>query len=564
MREKIQSLNLQLAFAMLILAVVRIILSVALGTWFPAAQMWDDRLMIEYSDFKLHFSEPVYYSLVKDMSFPLFLNVTSIFKIPYTAWLGILWVIAALLVYFLVKEMTGNRKLFAFLSYLYVLFIPQAFDAWSGTRLYRTAIIAPFVIMVLVLLVRMVLRIREEKGRIGNSIALGILFTFTYYIKEDGLWLMACLLFAALVAFVCVIIKDRKLTAILKGIVPAVLPIVIFVVVTLGYKAINNHYFGVFEVNTRTDSEVAKFTANLYKVDAEDTDMYVWASADSFDKLFTASETLRNCPGLYDAIMDTPWCENGLREEPLIGDIPVWMFRDAIYLSGNYTTEKDLQLFLRQVNKEIDEAFKAGTIKKTDRHQLLTSAGALSFDEILSLKDEVLDGYLGAITYKGFTPGIGVVFQDEIFDNEELIETAAGLTNVDYLDDYRKIKAQSDKLAPKFLILTTVYKIVNIVLLAATVLSILYTLIRLAISGKNIKTYSKAFAPAILSAAAAFVFLGITLCYTFSIGWFSSFLFADGIAMLTLNFYNIALPGLLWFAYMFGVNAIINYLPRKY
>ena len=59
------------------------------------------------------------------------------------------------------------------------------------------------------------------------------------------------------------------------------------------------------------------------------------------------------------------------------------------------------------------------------------------------------------------------------------------------------------------------------------------------------------------------MFVGIAVCYAFSISWFSSFVFTEVVNMTVLNFYNIALPGLLFFAYTFAIHSLYNDINLK-
>lgn len=557
-REK-DSINTTLLFPMIILAVVRVLLSVLMGIWFPAGQIWDDQLMIKYAMLSDHFKVPTYYSVIKNMSYSVLVNFLSHLGLPFPLWLGIFWVMAAFFVYFLVRKIFSGKKAVAFFAYVYTLFLPQAFDAWSGTRLYRTQIIAPFTIVTVCLLVWSILyAVSTGAKKYISLILLGLFFTFTYYIKEDGIWLMACLLFSMVVGILSIVVnKDLRQNAkkLLLRSLEIFIPLVLFIVLTLGYKAVNYKYFGVFEINTRTGSEYGKFMANVYKAESENRTRNIWTPADAIVNVFNASPTLMSKEGLLEEIIDTPWYETDIYEHPIPGDILAYILRDALHMKGYYTSEKDILELFKAANKEIDAAYKNGTLKKQKGVvQILSSTGGYTVEEVKGLFSVLGDGFKGAVLLDGYAPGIGMVSVDEIWDNEDFLEQVEDLIHVDYLQDYKAQTVKSEKCSKIIIPLIKVYKVINVVLLAVAVLSVVYVLIRFLLGLKSVKTFWQNRYKMVLKAMAVCVFLGIAVFYAFSIGWFSSFLFEEGVNMLILNYYNIALPGLLMFAYVFGIS----------
>lgn len=188
-------------------AICRIGLANWLGIWFPCAQVYDDALLIRYADLATHFSEPNIDSLLKFLGYPVYLNMVSKTPFSYATVTALVWVLAAICVFCVARRLTKSVG-FSFVAYLYTLYLPIAFDLFSGTRLYRNAAIAPFSCISLSCMGLLILYIKDDKRSIVKSILLGILtgvsFTWCYYMKEDGIWLKACLLFSFLYAL------DRK------------------------------------------------------------------------------------------------------------------------------------------------------------------------------------------------------------------------------------------------------------------------------------------------------------------------------------------------------------------
>ena len=139
------------------------------------------------------------------MGYPLFLDFVHLTGLSYNIVLSIIWVIAAILMVRLFSRF-GLQPIFLIFIYLFVLFTPCAFDYYVGTRLYRNSIIAPFLFIVFALMLILIVDVLKNKDISAkkillNIIALSFFFTFTYYIKEDGFWMLPCL---ALMFAICI------------------------------------------------------------------------------------------------------------------------------------------------------------------------------------------------------------------------------------------------------------------------------------------------------------------------------------------------------------------------
>ena len=110
-----------------------------LGAWLPAEQIHDDALMVNYADLYSHYISkdlPEQINMVKEMIYPLFLNIVHWSGLDYSLVVTIIWIIASFLVLKLCRNFIENKKIL-FLIFLFVLFTPSAFDLWLGTRVYR-------------------------------------------------------------------------------------------------------------------------------------------------------------------------------------------------------------------------------------------------------------------------------------------------------------------------------------------------------------------------------------------------------------------------------------------
>lgn len=545
-----------------ILILLRLIIGWYIGIQYYSSEVYDDALLVNYANFSSHFRNPNYLSLVKTMSYPLLLNIVHFSKIPYSLFISGIWIIDGLYMKSFLKNIS-KKEWISMLGFVYVMYFPTAFEMWQGTRIYRNSIIAPFVIFIFIYLLNFTYKNITNKISILDcikAIGFGIIFTFTYYIKEDGLWLLACLLFTILSniiirIFIRKLPKAKRIKGMIIVISFSLIIISVFGGLTTQYKALNNKYFGVSEVETRNGGELGKFVANVYKISSSSRNQNYWAPKDAIDKAWDNSPTLQKYPQLYEAIIHTPWYGD-IENNPIRGDFLTWVLRTALIDTNLWTNESEVSDLFGKVNIELEEAFKTGHLEKDNRIQLLSSAGGRTISQILSLYRLMGKGFLGAVFLKDYAPGIQIVGNA---DNKEVAQKAAELTNTDYLLDYSK-KPMSNIVNGIIKGMYWLYRIVNSILLINCLVSIIGAFVRLI---KKIKKHIRIDKIAVYLQFSSFVCLGIGLAYSFAISWFSEFLFMETFDPVILNFYMVGLPAVLTFSYFLSFVYTMNYLVRR-
>lgn len=556
MKEKvIRVLKSPMTYIILAAIGVRIFLGYEIGNWLPPLQHCDDELLISYAFLRSHFHAPNSLSLVKYMGYPLYLLAVRFSHIPYSVVTSLLYVTAAFFAIGVFRKL-GAKKIISYGAFFYILFIPMAFELWTGTRLYRNGIIAPFTAITISSMILLLIEIARERRKghlVADSILLALSFTFTYYIKEDGIWLLACLLFTILLGLLWIVFKKMGTRKIFSTVF-LVVPLVAFLLGTQVYKGINYHYFGVYAVETKNTGEMADFAALLYKIETPKRDIIHWAPKDSFEIAMTHSDTLASEKGFCDQLCEF-YDTLGPTDNPANGDLITWAIRSSAWISGLWENETQMQEFFGKVNAELNNAVKKKEILLTDRISLLSSAGSYTWEEILSLSDDILAGYQGSVLLKGYTMGITPISDEAIADDYNTMECGVRLTNENYLTDYSRLPSLHEEATAFSRVLRIIYSVINSVLFVGSWALIIYALIRLCREKKR-KEALQIDSLFYISAAASLVFHGIALLYSFAISWFSAFIYREGINMTIVNFYHIAMPILLFFAYTFAATAI--------
>lgn len=531
----------------LFFAVLRIQLSNQLGIHFESHMIHDDALFIRYAGLIGHFKNPDYLSLVKYLGYPVFLNIVRKSPFNFITLVSILWIIAAIGLAIVVRKIS-KRRIFGFLAYLYILFLPMAFDYRMGTKLYRNTIMAPLICIIFCLFIYFIYSfLKNEKKRFQHivlSILLGGLFSFTYFIKEDGIWLMACLLFVMIIEL-CVllyhIIKQKAWKPFITQLICICIPLSMFAVTNSAYIAINQKYFGVPYTETRNSGELGKFVANVYKIKSKNRTFNIWAPSDAIEKAFDVSPTLKKYPELEYEILNTPWFPS---DHPIIGDFLTWVLRTALHDTDTWTNEKEMEKLFKKVNTELENAFETGKLKKEDKIQLLSSVGGKSWDEIENVFTYAYQGYFKSIVLEGYKAG-GIKGD---LEEKEVIKHAALITKHPYLNNYnnKTLKNNQKSANKKVKRIFSLYSLINPLLFVISILAIVIEFIRI-LRKKFDQRH-------IFIIIAMIMLIGLNFVYSFAICWFADFLMVNpGHHMYWYNYYALAVPVLMGIVYMLGI-----------
>lgn len=539
---------------MVALIVARLLLGKAMGGWFGLSETYDDVAMMKGLDPR-RFVHPDHLTLIKDLSFSLFLGFSAVTGLPYTVVLSAFWAVTALAVWMLAGKVTKNKwaRLFAF---AYVLFLPIAFTSWGGLRIYRNAVIAPSIILTFsLLLMGLVNVVREErlKKSAWAAVVAGFMFSFSYYLKEDGIWMMACLAVLLVVEFLAIAIKRHKkkdgwgAKRVSAWALVCMVPFLIWFAWTNIYKGVNHAFFGVYETNTRTKGELGKFVEEIYKIEAEGRSEYVWAPLDAIEKAFEASPTLGAHPNLLEEIKTTGFQPGGLEVNPIGRDFLSWIMRSELVDSGLWTSEEEVSNMFKQINAELEEAFENGTLKKAaGRVQLLASTGGYTWEEIVGsdILQQIGMSLEDSIWFTRYE--IGFDDDDVAYGTQRGINDATKVNRVLHMTgDVNVVDKPERRVAQTVVkVMMWVYRIVNVVLVVVMPGAYVYYIVAVIKNRRGLKKYVRKNRVALACAVTSFLFLGVTIVYSFATAWFFINPAGERAQTATFVFYRVGTPGL--------------------
>jgi hypothetical protein len=467
--------------------------------------------------------------------------------------MSLIWIAVAIVGYLTLKKISTN-KFFLICLFGYLAFFPSAFDDFLGVRIYREMIIIPAVFFLIFGLLNLIFISfsKEEKGTLKLliwSFFTGFSLLFAFYIKESGLWmLLLCLLvsFILLAREIFLFLRNKqknRISSLVFSLIVLLLPLGIYQAGTEAYKTINDHYFGVYEINTRTEGEVGKFVNNLYKIDANNRSASVWAPPAAVEKAFAVSPTLRSIPTLKNNILHADW-SGETYDGMTAGDFLTWILRIAVVKStGNWNEAKE-EAFFKKVNNEIDVAFRTNELQRPKgRYQIVSSTGGYTINEIKKLPPitlAVLRNDFFMYGYK-YTNSLGDVAPNVFPGNVANILNVKPLNNGD----------MSGKNVPLYNHLIKLYQLINPILLVIAFLSLVLDFIK-SIRKRQFSLYG----------ITSFTLLAGGVVLSFALSWFIYFLIVNrgadfGVRSLTM-FYGVDASPLLICGILIPIALLFN------
>ena len=316
-------------------------------------------------------------TLVKGISFPLFLAVCKWLCLPYGVGLSLFYILSIILCLVAIRQLFKNHYIVG-IVYLFLLYSPAMLSSSTQQRAYNISLIPSAVLLVTGSCMALFLR-REQgwKKLLPWSVLAGLSLAFFWYIRQDSMWLLPFVLGAIGIAVICILLKKVGKGWKVSTCVVLLLPFAVFEGISLGISAVNYHYYGVFTTNERTDSSCADVMADLIQMDMPKVREDVWVSHDTVERAMELSPTFGKIKVSVDKIYDSAWAPDG----EIIGDLVVWALRDAVADAGYYTDGKTAEDFYRQVHLELEEAYKSGACTKKKGIFLSSLSDQFLFEE---------------------------------------------------------------------------------------------------------------------------------------------------------------------------------------
>lgn len=304
-------------------------------------------------------------TLLKRISYPIFLAICNKLHIPYLLGLGLFWTFCVVMLIIAFRKILKN-KVYLLLLYIYILFNPVMYSSTFAQVIYRNAIIPGAVVLVVASLVGLFTR-RNEKTFIISiwSVFSGLSFAFFWNIREDSIWLLPFYIVAILLVIVYIIhdIKDKKIM--IKKIIIVLMSIACVLLVNNSIKLVNYVKYGVYTDTELFDTGFRKLMNLLTDIDEKEEKEGITVSRNTLNELFEVSPTLKQIePYIGMCMYDNYWqlIGDNVDDGEIYGGYFFWALRDAVQEAGFYESGKTADKFYTSVCNEINEAIYDGKL----------------------------------------------------------------------------------------------------------------------------------------------------------------------------------------------------------
>ena len=502
------------------------------------------------------FNANVFNGLIKNRAFIWFLLFANHHKLELHFAVSLTWIVASIMVFFVSFKWT-KKIIISFLFFLYVLFCPIAFFSLAPGVIYRDIL---FVQTLLITLSFVFLFCYEFLYNNKNIMLIiygvfsGLCMFYIYFLTETGIvFIMANT--SILILFLFYYILKNKVK---KRMLFILIPLIIFLFGVISYKFINYRVWGSYVENIRTCGEAKRFINNIQDIEDENTSTLVWATQDQINKAYNASKSFQKNYKLKESLNSLCTSMQTKNKLDYYGDFLGWGL--IVYMEKYKIPCPDFEKMLKNINDEIDVAFKEGILKKGKKIKLTKTLGRYTKKEI---NEEVIPltfvSMKSLVTYESMIKG--VFFAEESKDEKG-----------EYIEFFNVKNGKNiDKNYWFVVTLIDVYKKVNTFLVYIFILILLFSIILFIkdlIKIKCNKTNSLSYLiyeKRNIYLIIMIMFLLFYILYLFSISWFSVFLPCNWPEEFKIPFvYNYASSGIAFmaFAFLFCISNIICFFEN--
>lgn len=333
-------------------------------------------------------------TLVKGISFPVFLALCNRFCIPYLFGMGLFYTGAVILFVTAVREQISNRWVQLGI-YLFLLYSPAMLSVDAQQRVYNCALVPGAILLVFAGVLGVFFRRhRSWKTVLVWSCFLGFAFPFFWHLRNDTMWMLPFVLTGTGISIFCIIKKNgfHKGTAV-KSLI-CLIPVLTLVFSNLMIAGINQKHYGLFVVNDRSGSSEAEFISRLMEMDEKSENPNVWVSQKAMKKAVEVSPALQEIQPQIEEMFQSGWASGG----EIVGDIVVWAFRDAMEAAGYYQgNAPETEAFYKRATAELDQAYEDGRLHKDGLLHLSALSKGISWKDVPTLVKRIKSSFLAAV-----------------------------------------------------------------------------------------------------------------------------------------------------------------------
>ena len=353
----------------------------------------DDLLFLRHADSLLQLNWLGEYNnltLIKGIGYPLWVALSKLISVDLLLSQHFLYIISCLVFVLVVRPLIYSKAVIFFLLF-FLIFNPVSFTDSVGNRVIRDGIYPALSLLTFSLFLKILLSFLYE-GRVKPiySYLFGVLFSFFWITREEGLWVFPSLVFM----LVCCVfyIKPKIIRKELPGVIFR--PFLIFISVNFLIASLNYSNYGVFEVVDIKSAPFLSAYGSLYRVkdgssnnpviDYE-TRLKIYSVSPSFESLRTVLENKNKW-----------WFQ---RKDDIQPGMFLWGLREAVKDKRYYESAIMANDYYFNLADEVDEACELGKLICREKRETLLPM--ISGETLKLLVPTIYNTLVYAISFDG-------------------------------------------------------------------------------------------------------------------------------------------------------------------
>lgn len=365
----------------------------------------DNVLMIDYAESICKGEWLGEYSnntLIKRISYPLFLAFCYKFHVPYLIVLAIFWVFSIFILVVALRKIIKS-KIGLFILYILMLFNPVMYNSNFTLMIYRNAIVPPAVVLTIACLIGLYTRRNENYKVVALwSISSGVTFAFFWNIREDSIWLLPFYLGALLISAIGIMIAIGERQLKMKKICLIICSLLCVLGINAGIKLTNYTYYGIYTDSELFHSNYTDLQNLLTSIEEENEIPGIIVSKKTVERLYENSPTFAELePYMNKHMYGTFWQVLGdnIDDGEVYGGYFFWGLRDVVQAAGYYKDAKTANDFYNCVYKEIEGAVEKGDISLKEKRFTILGIDVFGKDAFKIL-ETVINNIKNTLSYR--------------------------------------------------------------------------------------------------------------------------------------------------------------------
>jgi hypothetical protein len=300
-----------------------------------------------------------HYTLIKGPGYPLFIAVVHHLGLPLLIAQQLLYSLFSILVVIALRPLVTGRWLLMAVFAL-VLLNPFMFMYSGISRVMRLGLSMPLVLATFTCMFGLVSRVRGSwKSKIMWSSGLGFFFSYLWFTREEGIWMVPSLALTLLLFLLADAIYSKKelcLRILVIGWIG-----VIFWGLQTTFAFLNEKHYGQPVINELKSAQFSSALGSLMNIDIGDIRRKVPVSSEAQQLAYSVSPTFALLKPVFEKNKSGAWPAS----------FYIWTLRNAAAHGGHIDTLSDALEFYGKIGSEIQQACESGKIPCFNRKPTL-------------------------------------------------------------------------------------------------------------------------------------------------------------------------------------------------